>query len=95
MSIMPVGAIAFTPSSIIDPIEEPKPPIKANTIGMIISAVNGCSFLLIIRYMNTTIIIKPSAASIKLIKLIQFFETVVSGVYFLISPSKMEIQMPK
>jgi hypothetical protein len=63
ISIMPVGAIFFTPSIMIGPKSDAKPPKRAKIIGISIRAVNGNSLLDMIRYINTIIIVKPKVVS--------------------------------
>ncbi|MCY1451945.1 hypothetical protein D9M71_688360 [compost metagenome] len=64
ISITPVGAIFLMPSSIIWSISAPKPPISANTMGMVIRATRGDSRLLMIKYMNVMTMPKPRMLSI-------------------------------
>ena len=64
MIITPVGAIFFTPSSIIGPRSRPCPASMPNTTGTRISATMGASLRVMIRVMNVATIRKPRMDSI-------------------------------
>ena len=65
MIMTPVGAIFFTPSSIMGPRSSPCPAMRPNTTGTTISATSGAARRVMIRVMNVATMAKPSSASIR------------------------------